>query len=237
MSIIRVVTVVTFACVFAFAGRSWGAGDPRHGAADFQACKPCHSAEPDRNMTGPSLANIWNRKAGSLVSFERYSPALKSATVVWDASALDKWLQNPAALVPGNRMTFPGIRDPRVRADLIAYLKALSSGAAPRAIETQQGGMQGMMGGVDRPPPNLRNVPSAEAVAAIAYCRDTYHVTTADGKTHDFWERNLRLKTDSSELGPKQAVPALIPAGMMGDRGDVVFASPAEISTFIKPQC
>ena len=33
-------------------------------------------------MTGPSLAGLWNRKAGSLGSFSRYSPALQSANIV-----------------------------------------------------------------------------------------------------------------------------------------------------------
>jgi hypothetical protein len=31
--------------------------------------------------------------------------------------------------------------------------------------------------------------------------------------------------------------PALVPAGMMGDRADVIFASPDEISGFIAHQC
>ena len=53
-------------------------GDAARGQQNFRACAPCHSLEPDRNMTGPSLANLWGRKAGGLSSFERYSAALKS---------------------------------------------------------------------------------------------------------------------------------------------------------------
>jgi len=52
------------------------------GERDFQACVPCHSLEPDRNMTGPSLANLWGRKAGSLPSFDRYSDALKASGII-----------------------------------------------------------------------------------------------------------------------------------------------------------
>ena len=103
-------------------------GDARQGAADFRACAPCHSVQPNRDMTGPSLAGVWHRKAGSVKSFDRYSPALKSAGIVWDAETLDGWLKDPAQFVPHNRMTFPGIADARVRRDLIAYLAALSSG-------------------------------------------------------------------------------------------------------------
>jgi len=51
-------------------------GDASRGQQDFRACAPCHSLEPDQNMTGPSLANLWGRKAGGLSSFDRYSDAL-----------------------------------------------------------------------------------------------------------------------------------------------------------------
>ena len=64
-------------------------------------------------------------------------------------------------------------------------------------------------------------------------CGDTYKVATADGRTRDFWERNLRFKTDVGADGPQKGVPA----GMMGDRADVIFASPDEISPFITHQC
>jgi hypothetical protein len=73
--------------------------------------------------------------------------------------------------------------------------------------------------------------------SARYYCGDTYKVATEDGKTRDFWERNLRFKTDVSADGPQPGVPALAPAGMMGDRADVIFASPDEISGFIRYQC
>ncbi|WP_346659659.1 hypothetical protein [Bradyrhizobium sp. 142] len=75
------------------------------GERDFRACMPCHSLEPDRNMTGPSLAGVWGRKA------------------------------------------------------------------------------------------------------------------------------------DSGNDGPQSGAPALVPAGMMGDRADVIFAAPAEISKTIEPRC
>ena len=61
-------------------------------------------------MTGSSLAALWNRKAGSLASFSRYSPALKSANIVWNDRTLDDWITDPQHLVPGNEMTFVGIK-------------------------------------------------------------------------------------------------------------------------------
>jgi cytochrome c len=71
-------------------------GDVALGARAFRACAACHSLEANRNMTGPSLAGIWNRKAGSLPSFPRYSDVMKSSGVVWDDKTLDEYLKNPS---------------------------------------------------------------------------------------------------------------------------------------------
>ena len=195
----------------------------------FGACAGCHSLEPNRNMTGPSLAEVWNRKAGALSSFTRYSPALKSSGVVWNDTTLDSWITNPQHLIPGNVMTFAGIQNAQQRADLLAFLKQTTqSGHMP-----QQGA--GMMGGGGAQ--NLRKLDPIERVREIRHCNDTYRVTTADGKTRDFWERNLRFKTDSSAEGPEKRAPAILGAGMAGDRASVIFSAPEEISEFISHPC
>ncbi len=215
-------------------------GDSAQGARDFRACAPCHSLAPNRNMTGPSLAGIFDRKAGALDSFGRYSPALKSSAITWNDQTLDAWLANPAAAIPGNHMTFPGIRDPKIRAGLIAYLKEATVPGHGPPMQTAQGGMSGGMGGVmggSGEVPDLKKIGADETVKAIGYCRDTYHVVTADGETHDFWERNLRFKTDSSDEGPVRGAPAILGAGMMGDRASIIFAAPDEISGLIKHDC
>lgn len=229
----------------AIAIASWPAHAQQDSAArgerDFRACAPCHSLKPDRNMTGPSLAKLWGRKAGSLPSFDRYSDALKSSGIIWDDHALDAWLTDPERMVPDNEMPFEGIKDARVRADLLAFLKeATKPGAArERTAENRMNGMGGMMGGMmgGGPAPNLKNLDPARRVTGISHCRDTYRVTTADGKTRHFWDRNLRLKTDSSEDGPQSGAPAIVPAGMLGDRADLIFAAPEEISKAIEARC
>jgi cytochrome c len=204
----------------------------------YTACAACHSLDSDRNMTGPSLAGLWSRKAGTLPSFHRYSSALKSTGIVWNDKTLDEWLKDPQHLVPGNTMTFQGLKNNQQRADLLAYLKeATKPGHAPPRTAQQGGaGMMGMMGGAGSVP-NLKKLDPEDRVQAIQYCDDTYKVTTADGKVHDFWERNLRFKTDSSDDGPQKNAPALVDAGMMGDRADVIFADPQEIGTAIAHKC
>jgi cytochrome c len=217
-------------------------GDAARGQQNFRACAPCHSLEPDRNMTGPSLANLWGRKAGGLSSFERYSAALKASGIIWDDRSLDGWLTDPDGMVPGNEMPFNGIKDTRVRADLLAFLKDATKPGAPQQMAQEggmkggtMGGMGGMMGG--GPDPNLKKLEPGIQVKGITYCRDTYRVTTADGKTRAFWERNLRFRTDSSKDGPEKGAPAIMPAGMMGDRASVIFAAPEEITKLIEARC
>jgi cytochrome c len=213
-------------------------GDAARGQQNFRACAPCHSLEPDRNMTGPSLANLWGRKAGGLSSFERYSATLKASGIIWDDRSLDGWLTDPDGMVPDNEMPFNGIKDTRVRADLLAFLKDATKPGAPQQT-AQQGGMMGGMGGMmgGGPDPNLKKLEPGIQVKAITYCHDTYRVTTADGKTRAFWERNLRFKTDSSKDGPEKGAPAIMPAGMMGDRAAVIFAAPEEIAKMIEARC
>jgi len=211
-------------------------GNPTRGQSVFGACAACHSLQPDQNMTGPSLAGVWNRKAGSLATFSRYSDALKSANIVWNDKTLDEWINDPQHIVPGNQMTFAGVKDARQRADLLAYLKeATQKGGSKMAQSSGMGGMGSMMGSGQVP--NLKKLEPAERVKAITYCKDTYTVTTANGQTRKFWERNLRLKTDASSDGPEKNAPALIKAGMVDDRADVIFADPSEISQLIQGKC
>jgi cytochrome c len=217
-------------------------GNANRGQRVFGLCAACHSLQADQNMTGPSLSDLWSRQAGSLASFHRYSPALKAANFVWNDKTLDDWIADPQRLVPGNQMTFAGIKDARQRADLLAFLKdATRPGAsvAQSGAPMGGGGMDGMMGGMmgRGQVPNLKRLDPAELVQEISYCKDTYTISTADGQTRKFWERNLRLKTDASGDGPEKNRPALVPAGMMGDRADVVFADPGEISARIAAKC
>lgn len=210
-------------------------GDANRGQRVYGMCAPCHSLERDRNMTGPSLADLWNRVAGGLASFPRYSGALKSSRVIWEDSTLDAWLKSPQEFIPGNQMIFPGLRNDRQRADLLAFLKDATQPGHALSTQGQGRGGMGMMGSGQTP--NLKKIDPRIQVSAITLCQDTYRVTTADGSTRDFWERNLRFKTDSSDDGPEQGRPAILRAGMMGDRAAVIFALPDEISTFIARKC
>jgi cytochrome c len=208
-------------------------GDVEAGAQAFGACIACHTLEAGKHRTGPSLAGIFGRTAGTAPGFGRYSPALRRAGIVWDAATLDAWLTDPAALVPANRMSFRGIADAEARADLIAYLEQ----AAATGTRAAPGGMGGSMTGAVELADLRRDMGPGNRIASIRHCGDTYTVGVASGETHQFWEFNLRFKTDSSDRGPEPGRPVLIAASMMGDRAFVIFAAPGEISGFIDAQC
>jgi cytochrome c len=209
---------------FAAASIAFGAGDPKRGAKVFGNCVACHTFERGRHLSGPSLASLWRRKAGGAPGFHRYSDALKRSDFVWNEETLDAWLRSPRALVPGNSMRFEGIPDEQVRADLVAFLKAASEGKAAR---------------VPKPPtlPDLGKPPPIAAITAIRYYGDSYFVTNARGQTAAYWEFNLRFKTDSSASGPAKGRPVMVGQGMQGDRAQIVFSEPREISSFIKEAC
>lgn len=207
-------------------------GNVHRGAKLYDACTSCHSLEPHLNLTGPSLAGVWGRKVASAKDFPRYSSALKAKNFVWNENTLNAWLADPSTFVPGTYMTFRGIRDDKTRGDLIAFLKiALAPDGAKTVVAQRLISTDEARGEAPEP---LKTAGPNEQVTAIQHCKNTFFVTTADGKERPFWEMNLRLKVDSSATGPQSGKPVLLPAGMQGDRGSVVFSDLAEIGAFIK---
>jgi len=211
---------------------AFGEGTATRGAVLFQACAACHSVKAGAHLTGPSLASVWQHKAGTVPGFSRYSDAMKHSNVVWSDQTLDRWLTDPGAVIPGTSMTFQGIPDSAARQDVIAYLKAVSEGKAPSVAQARGGMMMSQQAHA-----NLRQPPPDGQVVGINHCRDSYAVKTADGKVNKVWEFNLRFKTDSSEMGPVRGKPVIVGAGMQGDRASVVFSAPNEISGFVKEAC
>ena len=201
----------------------FGAEEVERGAKAYQACVACHSLEPGRHFTGPSLASLFGRKAGTATGFQRYSDALQRSGVVWDEKTLDAWIRDPAGFIPGNEMTFSGLKNEKMRRDLVQYLKAADSVPGARRAGPRL--------------PDLKKARAESVVTAIRHCGDTYFVTTADEKLHKIWEFNLRFKTDTSATGPLPGKPVIVGTGMQGDRAAVVFAALREIGEMVKEQC
>ncbi len=106
-------------------------GDAVKGKRVFNKCKACHNLEKNKHKVGPSLAGLIDRKAGtakdSKSKLYRYSKAMKNAGtngIVWNRANLDRYLTKPKAFIPKNKMTFPGLKKPLDRANVIAYIKS-----------------------------------------------------------------------------------------------------------------
>jgi cytochrome c len=97
--------------------------------------------------------------------------------------------------------------------------------AVPGAVAQSQG------------PQDLKTLSEDHQVTGVTFCRGVYTIRLRTGASFQFPEINLRFKTDSSDKGPNPGSPAILPAGMRGDRASVIFATPAEISAFVKDQC
>ena len=96
--------------------------DLANGESKFALCSTCHTlAEGAPNMTGPNLHGVFGRKAGAVAGFS-YSDPLKATGWTWDAARVDSWIADPKVAVPGTKMTFAGLKDPKDRIDVIAYL-------------------------------------------------------------------------------------------------------------------
>lgn len=69
-------------------------------------CGTCHAVTADAaSRQGPNLLGVFNRKAGSLPAF-KYSAGYATSGIVWDEAALDTYLTNPQALIPGSVMAY-----------------------------------------------------------------------------------------------------------------------------------
>ena len=74
---------------------------------------------------GPSLFGIAGRQAGAWDGYP-YSAALAESRVKWDAASLDAFLANPSGFIPGSEMQRGTVRDPELRAAIVAYLVSAS---------------------------------------------------------------------------------------------------------------
>jgi cytochrome c len=101
------------------------------GAQSAKQCQICHNVEEGKGAKiGPDLYGVVGRPVASEPGFS-YSAALKAKGGKWTFEALNKWLTDPRADVPGTSMTFAGISKEKQRADVIAYLNTLSKNPEP----------------------------------------------------------------------------------------------------------
>ena len=123
----------TAAATLAMAGGAL-AQDAEAGKNEFKKCLACHAVgEGATNRVGPVLNDVFGRTAGTYEGY-KYSQAMidkGAAGLVWDHDTLTQFLHKPKDFVPGTKMTFAGIADPKKLDDLLAYLVTLSPNYVP----------------------------------------------------------------------------------------------------------
>jgi len=122
----KIATAVAALALVGIASTASADGDAAKGEKVYGKCKACHMVGPDaKNRVGPELNGIVGRVAGSAEGF-KYSDAMMARHgegMTWGEAELDAYLTKPKDFLPGTKMTFPGLKKPEDRADVIAYLK------------------------------------------------------------------------------------------------------------------
>jgi len=95
----------------------------KRGRLLYIQCRACHELQPSPIVrAGPNLAGIMGRTAGAAKGFA-FSAALSRSKIIWTRETLDRWLEQPGKMVPGNTMAFAGIASAEDRAALIRYIE------------------------------------------------------------------------------------------------------------------
>ncbi|HVA15582.1 MAG TPA: cytochrome c family protein [Stellaceae bacterium] len=121
------------------------------GKAKTQQCAVCHTF----NKGGPTRIgpNLWGI-VGSPIAEGRgfsFSSALtaKGKGQTWTLDNLNHWLWKPQDFAKGTKMTFIGLPKPQDRANVIAYLNAMSD--APQPLASLAGSAAAATGGAAAP--------------------------------------------------------------------------------------
>jgi cytochrome c len=105
--------------------------DAKKGEQYAKVCQTCHNFEKGAGpKIGPPLWGVAGRPIASIPGFA-YSDSLKAVGGNWSWEALNTMISNPKTEASGTKMTFPGEKDARRRADILAYLQTLSDSPVP----------------------------------------------------------------------------------------------------------
>lgn len=109
---------------FAALPEPYMSADYNRGRRTFKLCQSCHTLnEGGQNLVGPNLYGVFGREIGAVEGFT-YSNAVQESEIVWTPEILGEWLESPRNFLPGNKMSFAGVRKPEDRTAVIAYIMA-----------------------------------------------------------------------------------------------------------------
>ena len=109
---------------FAALPEPYKSADYNRGRRTFKLCQSCHTLnEGGQNLVGPNLYGVFGRQIGGVEGFT-YSKAVQDSDIIWTPEILAEWLESPRNFLPGNKMSFAGVRKPDDRTAVIAYIMA-----------------------------------------------------------------------------------------------------------------
>lgn len=109
---------------FAALPEPYQSADYNRGRRTFKLCQSCHTLnEGGQNLVGPNLYGVFGREIGGVEGFT-YSKAVQDSDIIWTPEILAEWLESPRNFLPGNKMSFAGVRKPEDRTAVIAYIMA-----------------------------------------------------------------------------------------------------------------
>ena len=109
---------------FAALPEPYKSADYARGKRTFKLCQSCHTlTDGGQNLVGPNLYGVFGRSIGAVEGFT-YSKAVQEFDIVWTPEILAEWLESPRNFLPGNKMSFAGVRKPEDRTAVIAYIMA-----------------------------------------------------------------------------------------------------------------
>lgn len=105
-------------------------GNADSGKKVAKKCAACHTFDNGgAKKIGPNLYNIIG-KAKASADFG-YSSVLQGLGGEWTYQDLLAFLENPKGFAKGTKMSFGGIKKPKQRADLIAFLRTMADSPPP----------------------------------------------------------------------------------------------------------
>ncbi len=102
-------------------------GDPEKGLHLYKTiCTACHNNTKGKNgLVGPSLWGVYGRKAATGGNNFHYSDALTNSGFTWDYKTLFQWEGGARKMLPGTKMSYPGLKTDEDKNNMIAYLQTL----------------------------------------------------------------------------------------------------------------
>lgn len=129
-------------------------------------------------------------------------------------------------------MTFSGFSDKDTVRALVKFIQVASAENGAQKIKDLKLGDDTLMEG--QLPKELNQNDPKFRIKSIEKCKDTYKITTADGKSKLHWDRNISFKfLNDSRL----EVPIISITGSLGDRLFVMLSDPSQLTKFLRLSC